>query len=321
MEGRPPGTGTNGGAIAAERLTKSYGRSRGIVDVTFEVLPGEIFGFLGPNGAGKTTTIRTILDLIRPTSGRAAVLGLDSHEHAIEIRRRTGYLPGEFAAYENMNGRDYLGYFAHLRGGVDPERVRLLAERLQSDLDVRISSLSHGNRQKLGLIQAFMHRPSVLVLDEPTQGLDPIMQQEFHRLIFEAREAGTTVFISSHVLPEIERLCDRVGVIREGRLISVEDVGTLKARALRTIELQFDGPAPRGEFEGLPGVRDVEVHGDSLRFTVAGDLDRIVKTAARHRVVDLVSHEPGLEEIFLAFYGPDGGAPEGAPEEEGKAAP
>lgn len=295
-------------AIATERLTKSYGSARGIVDLSLDVTAREIFGFLGPNGAGKTTTIRTVLDIIRPTSGRARILGMDSHARAVEIHRHVGYLPGEFVAYEHMTGWEYLRYLARLRGGVDRSDTVAIAERLDSDLSRRIGSLSHGNKQKLGLIQALHHHPRVLVLDEPTQGLDPLVQREFHRLIFEHRDEGATVFISSHVLPEIERLCDRVGLIRGGRLIAVEDVGDMRAKALRTLELHFDGPAPKEAFESLPGVRDIEAHGDSLRFTVHGELDRVIKTAARYRVVDLISHEPGLEEIFLTFYGDGPGA-------------
>ena len=291
------------GVVVTEHLTKSYGASRGIVDLSMTIEAGEVFGFLGPNGAGKTTTIRTLLDFIRPTSGRTTILGLDPRSSSVEIHRRVGYLPGEFTPYEHMTGREYLGYFAALRGGVDQALVDVLAERLQSDLSVRIASLSHGNKQKLGLIQAFMNQPPLLILDEPSQGLDPIMQQRFHSLVLEARTAGQTVFLSSHDLPEVERVCDRVGIIRDGRLIAVEDVGSLNARAVRTLEIHFASPVPADAFIGLPGVRDVEVHGDVVRCTVAGAMDPVVKAAARFEVVDLSSHEPSLEDIFLAFYG------------------
>jgi ABC-2 type transport system ATP-binding protein len=290
------------GVIVTEHLTKSYGASRGIVDVSMTIETGEVFGFLGPNGAGKTTTIRTLLDFIRPTSGRATVLGLDTRSASVEIHRRVGYLPGEFAPYEHMTGRDYLAYFAALRGGIDQDLVDVLAERLESDLSAMIARLSHGNKQKLGLIQAFMHRPELLILDEPTQGLDPIMQQRFHSLVLEARASGQTVFLSSHDLPEVERVCDRVGIIRDGSLTTVEDVGSLKARAVRTLEIHFASPVPADAFSALPGVRDVEVHGDVVRCTVAGTMDRVVKAAARFEVVDLLSHEPTLEDIFLTFY-------------------
>jgi len=303
-----------GEMIAVEHLTKSYGRQRGVVDLTFEVHPGEVFGYLGPNGAGKTTTIRTMLDLIRPTSGRAAVLGLDSRTDPVEIHRRTGYLPGEMALYDRMTGGEYLRYLASLRGNVDGAYAVQLAERLGCDLSVRIHSLSHGNKRKVALIQAFMHRPELLVLDEPTQGLDPLVQLEFHRIIEEVRTEGSTVFLSSHVLPEVERLCDRVGIIREGRLVTVEDVGGLKAHAVRSISIHFERPVPAAAFVALPGVREVLAQGDVLHVTVAGPVDAVVKEAARHEVVDLESHEPSLEDIFLAFYsgGSEGGERGGA---------
>ena len=300
---------TGAPVITTSALTKSYGRSRGIVDVTMTIQAGEVFGFLGPNGAGKTTTIRTLLDLIRPTAGSATVLGLDPHRDSVEVHRHVGYLPGEFALYEHLTGTGYLAYFAALRGGVDQDLVDQLAERLQSDLDAKIGSLSHGNRQKLGLIQAFMHRPPLLILDEPTQGLDPIVQQTFHELLLEASEAGQTVFLSSHDLPEVERVCDRVGIIREGHVIAVEDVGELKARAIREIELHFGAPVPADAFSGLPGVHDVEAHGDVIRCSISGSMDALVKAAARFEVIDVASHEPSLEDIFLTFYGRDGSAP------------
>ena len=296
-------------AIVTDQLTKSYGSSRGIVDVSMTIEAGEVFGFLGPNGAGKTTTIRTLLDFIRPTGGRATVLGLDPHRDSIEVHRRVGYLPGEFAAYEHMTGRAYLEYLTALREGAGRANIDALAERLQSDLDTKIASLSHGNRQKLGLIQAFMHQPPLLILDEPTQGLDPIVQQTFHGLVWEARQAGQTVFLSSHVLPEVERVCDRVGIIREGRLIAVEDVGALKTHAVREVELHFAAPVPTDAFADLPGVRDLEIHGDVVRCKVSGSMDALIKAAARLEVIDIESHEPSLEDIFLTFYGRDGAEP------------
>jgi len=300
-----------GDMITLEHLTKSYGRQRGVIDLTFEVHPGEVFGYLGPNGAGKTTTIRTLLDFIRPTSGRATVLGLDSRVDPVEIHRRTGYLPGEMTLYERLTGAEYLRHLAELRGGVDGRYAVELAEHLSCDLSMRIRSLSHGNKRKVALIQAFMHRPELLVLDEPTQGLDPLVQMEFHRLIEEVRSEGRTVFLSSHVMPEVERLCDRVAIIREGRLVAVEDVGDLKARAVRSISIHFEGRVPASAFEALPSVREVVAQGDVLHVTVAGPVDAVVKEAARHEVVDLESHEPSLEDIFLTFY-EEGGEPGGA---------
>ncbi|HEX6231088.1 MAG TPA: ABC transporter ATP-binding protein [Actinomycetota bacterium] len=289
--------------IVVDGLTKSYGRQRGVVDLSFSVRPGEVFGYLGPNGAGKTTTIRTVLDFIRPTSGRATVLGMDSRADSVEIHRRVGYLPGEFSLYDHLTGGEYLTYLANLRGGVPDPRIGELAKRLDLDLSARIRSLSHGNRQKVGLIQAFMHRPELLVLDEPTTGLDPLMQHVFYGMLAEARADGRTVFLSSHVMPEVERVCDRVGIIREGRLAAIEDIGDLRAKEIRTLEIHFGSRVAAGEFDGVPGVREVQPVGDALRITVAGEMDAVVKRAARFPIVDLKSHEPTLEEIFLTFYG------------------
>jgi len=284
-------------------LTKFYGKQRGIVEVSLDVRPGEVFGYLGPNGAGKTTTIRTLLDFIRPTCGRAAIFGLDTRRHSRGIRQHTGYLPGELTLYGNLTGAELLQYLASLRSGVDWRYVEELAERLQCDLSRPIRSLSHGNRQKIGLIQAFMHKPELLILDEPTTGLDPLIQQEFYRLIAEVRAAGRTVFLSSHILPEVERVCDRVGIIREGRLVAVETVEALKARALRRLEIHFAAPVPKEAFAGATGVRDLVVEGNVLRCAVAGSLDALIKTAARFEVLNVISHEPTLEEVFLAYYG------------------
>ena len=291
--------------IDVEHLSKSYGRRRGVDDLTFSVREGEIFGYLGPNGAGKTTTIRTLLDFIRPTSGRARVLGLDSRNDSIEIHRRIGYLPGEFGLYERLTGQEYLTFLGSLRGRVDERSTTDLAVRFDLDLTVRIRALSHGNRQKLALIQAFAHRPAVLILDEPTQGLDPLVQQAFYRLLHETRDDGRTVFLSSHVLPEIERVCDRVGIIRDGRLAAIEDVDDLRLKQVRVLRFRF-GEATRPDlFSGLTGVSDVETTGDQVRVTVTGSVDEVLKRAARFEVVDVVSHEPSLEDIFLTFYGED----------------
>lgn len=288
--------------IHTTRLTKSYGKARGVVDLDLEVRRGEVFGYLGPNGAGKTTTIRTLLDFIRPTSGSAAVFGLDSRRDSRTIRRCIGYLPGELSLYEGMTGRDFLRYMANLRGHTAWSQVEALAERLSAPLTQPIRTLSHGNKQKLGLVQAFMHRPQLLILDEPTQGLDPLIQQEFYRMLAEVRAAGRTVFLSSHVLPEVEKTCDRVGIIREGRLVAVEEVASLKAKAFRRLEFRFAAPAPPAAFAELPGVRDVRAENNSLACTVTGSLDAVIKAAARFEVIDLVSQEPSLEEIFLAHY-------------------
>jgi ABC-2 type transport system ATP-binding protein len=295
--------------IHAQGLTKFYGKTRGVESLTFDVEPGEVFGFLGPNGAGKTTTIRTMLDFIRPTSGTISVFGLDPREDGPAMRARIGYLPGEFGLYERLNGADYLGTFAALRGDVPWAQVSSLADRLKLDLGVRIRSMSHGNKRKAGLVQAFMHEPELLVMDEPTQGLDPLIQQEFYSLIHEARERGATVFMSSHVMPEVERVCDRVAIIREGRLVRIADIGDLKAEALRRVDIHFDRPVAASAFASLASVVTADAVGDAIRLSVRGPLDEVVKEAARHTVVNVETHEPSLEDAFLDIYRNGGEAP------------
>jgi ABC-2 type transport system ATP-binding protein len=288
--------------IQTHDLTKSYGPDRGIMNVSLTVNPAEIFGFLGPNGAGKTTAIRVLLDLIRPTSGSAEVFGLETREHSVEIRQRTGYLPGEMSLYENMTGLQLLQYFASLRKNVDWTLVDQMAERLSCDLSRRIGALSQGNKRKVGLIQAFMHHPELLILDEPTAGLDPLIQHEFLGLISEASQNGQTVFLSSHNLPEVERICHRVGMIRGGRLIAVEEIGDLKQRAVRRLEIRFAAPVLPELFQDLPGTHDLMIEGSILRCTLSGPIDPVLKVAAQHDVVDFISQQPSLEEIFMALY-------------------
>ncbi|MBI2874795.1 MAG: ABC transporter ATP-binding protein [Firmicutes bacterium] len=292
--------------IRTHKLTKWYGKHRGVIELDLEVRQGEVLGYLGPNGAGKTTTIRLLLDFLRPTAGRAEVFGLDPRRDSIEIRRRTGYLPGELALYGNLTGQEFLRYAARLRGGVDWDFTHGWAERLKADLSRPIRTLSHGNKQKIGLIQAFMHRPSLLILDEPSSGLDPLIQHEFYRMVAEAKAEGRTVLLSSHNLPEVERVCDRVGIIRDGRLLTVEGVASLKERSLRRLEIHFASAPNSGVLAGVSGVQDVEVaDGGILRCTVRGSLDPLVKALARFEVINLVSHEPTLEEVFMAYYGGD----------------
>ena len=300
----------SGDVIHLESLTKFYGETRALHDIDLTVRVGEVFGYLGPNGAGKTTTIRALFDFIRPTSGKATVLGLDSQADAREIRRRVDYLPGDIALYDRMTGRELLKFLANLRGGVDWNYVEQLAERFQSDLNPRIRTLSRGNKQKIGLIQAFMKRPELIIMDEPTAGLDPLMQQEFYALVEEVKAEGRTIFISSHIVPEVERICDRVGIIREGELATVEDVHVLKDRALHQLEFRFAQSVPPEVFANLPGVRDVVVEGTTLNGTVVGSPDAMVKAAANYEVVGLTSRETSLEDVFLAFY--DGDSPNAA---------
>ena len=295
-------------AIETLKLTKYYGKSRGAIDVDLVVEAGQVFGFLGPNGAGKSTTIRLLLDLIRPTSGSARVLGLDAHRDRLAIDRLISYVPGELSLYSELTGAQLLTYLANLRGGVDTDYRDSLVSRLELDPGKKIKSLSRGNKQKVGLVAAFMSRPQLLILDEPTAGLDPFIQLEFEHLCEEARTDGRTVFISSHQLPEVEHLCDRVGIIREGRLLAVESMADLKDRALRRLEIDFTGAVTAEEFAGLPGVRDLSVTNGTLRCTVMGSVDALVKAAARHEVRNLRTVETSLEEIFLAYYGAGDGA-------------
>ena len=290
-------------AILLERLTKFYGKARGVLDLDLEVAEGEVFGFLGPNGAGKTTTIRTLLDLIRPTSGSATVLGLDSRRDSVAIRARVGYLPGELSLWETMTTRQVLDHLGSLRRGIDPAYRGELLERFDVEPDRKIKDLSTGNKQKVGIIQAFMHRPEVLILDEPTVGLDPLMQQVTYEVIEEAQRAGHTVFLSSHVLPEVERIARRVGIIRSGKLIEVESVENLKERAVKLIEIRFGFPAPRAEnLAGIPGVTDVYVSGDVVQLKVGGSMDPLVKALVPYEVLSIRTHETPLEEIFLELY-------------------
>jgi len=289
--------------IQTDRLTKHFGDARGIEDISLSVLRGEVFGFLGPNGAGKTTTIRTLLDLLHPTSGSARLFGLDSRTDSLAIRARLGNLPGEFACDPRRTGREIVTYLAALRGLRGLGRAAALAERFRADLDRPVGHLSRGNRQKIGLIQALFHAPELLILDEPTGGLDPLMQEQFHEVVAEERERGATVLLSSHDLDEVQRLCDRVAIIRAGRLIAVEHMADLTRRRFRHVAVQFARPVDAAELGALAGVRDLEVDGCRARFGVEpGALDAAIKAIARHPVIDLELAHPSLEEVFLTYY-------------------
>ncbi len=290
-------------AMATRGLTKTFGAVQALADLDLEVRRGEVFGFLGPNGAGKTTMIRTVLDLIRPTRGTSHILGLDSRKDSVEIRRHIGYLPGDLAMYPKLTGKDTLTYFANLRGGVDWSYVHELAERLNADLSKKVADYSTGNRQKVGLIQAFMNRPELIIMDEPSTGLDPLVQQEFQAMMRELADQGRTVFLSSHTLSEVQRCADRVGIIRGGRLIDVESVHDLRSKAIRRVELVFDSPVPTDDFTGIVGTRDVEAHDHSVRLSFDGNMDELLGVATgRHHLIDINSEEADLEEIFLAYY-------------------
>jgi ABC-2 type transport system ATP-binding protein len=289
--------------IKTEKLTKFYGAQRGIVEVDLAVEQGEVFGFLGPNGAGKTTTIRVLLDLIRPTSGRAFVFGIETTVDPVSIHRRVGYLPGEFTLYDKLTGGETLEYFANLRGGVDRAYQASLIERFDLDPSRKFKEYSKGNKQKVGLVAALQHKPELLVLDEPTSGLDPLVQQTFFAVLRETVADGHTVFLSSHVLSEAEKACDRVAIIRDGRIAMVDRVDALRDLAAHQVELRFTGPVPAAEFERLAGVTDVVAEDHVLRMHVAGSIDPVIKAAARFELADFVSREPSLEETFLAQYG------------------
>ena len=288
--------------IRADGLTKYYGRRRGLEKLDLEVRQGEVYGFLGPNGAGKTTAIRILLDLIRPTRGRVTILGAAPRRGGTDLRRRLGYLPGDLLVGGSQSARELLTHLGHLRGGVAPAKIEALAERFELDLDTRIASLSRGNRQKVGVVQAFMHEPELLVLDEPTTGLDPLMQQRFLALVGEVRAAGQTVFMSSHVLSEVQQSADRVGIVREGRMVAVEVVETLRGRAVRRVEVRFDEPVAAEAFSGLPNVVDVVIEGAILRCRLTGRPDAFVKAVARLGVAGLTVEEPDLEEHFFEYY-------------------
>ncbi|MCL1693787.1 MAG: ABC transporter ATP-binding protein [Actinomycetia bacterium] len=293
-------------AIRTEGLTKHYGDVKALVDLDLSVESGEIFGFLGPNGAGKTTMIRTIMDEIRPTSGSASILGLDSHTDSVEIRRHIGYVPGDLAMYPNLTGRDTITYFANLRGGVDWSYVDELADRLDADLSKKVGDLSSGNRQKVGLIQAFMNKPDVLIMDEPSSGLDPLMQREFQALMREVTSNGSTVFLSSHTLSEVQRVADRVGIIRHGKLIALEAVASLRSKGIRTVELFFDSPVDAAVFEPLPGVGDVAVQNHHVTLSFSGQMETLLRVITeRYTLLDISTQEADLEEIFLTYYRDD----------------
>jgi ABC-2 type transport system ATP-binding protein len=290
-------------AIQTTGLTKDYGEGRGLFGLDLDVRRGEILGFLGPNGAGKSTTMRLLLDLIKPTSGSATLLGLDSRASSLEVRRRVGFLPGDLVLYPTLTGSAMLDYLGELRGGVDRRLRDELVERFDAELDRPLRELSTGNRQKLGLIQAFMHEPELLILDEPIAGLDPLVQQSFHTLLQEVAAQGRTVFLSSHTLSEVERVADRVAILRRGRLVVVDSLERLRGIAVQRLEIEFAGDAPSAEeLRAVPGVREAAVEGRHLVVAFEGSADALVKVIATHDVRSIRSRDDDLEEIFLHYY-------------------
>jgi ABC-2 type transport system ATP-binding protein len=293
--------------IQTNQLTKSYGKSRGIIDVTFAIQEGEVYGFLGPNGAGKTTTMRVLMGLLRANSGSATIGDLDCWQNSTEVKKLVGYLPGEFTFDPGLRGAQIIEYLGHLRGGVDQAYVRELVERLGFDPGKRFREYSHGNKQKLGLVQAFMHKPRLLILDEPTSGLDPLNQQEFYKMVAEVHAGGRTVLLSSHILPEVEQTCDRVAIIREGRIIKIDHVSMLKDIHQHEVEIAFAGPASVEWFKNVAGIVKVAQGADerTLQLNVQGELTETIQIASQHGATNIVTHEPSLEEVFLRFYEPE----------------
>ena len=295
-------------ALSIQGLTKSYGRVQALRGVDLEVMRGEIFGFLGPNGAGKTTTIRCLLDLIRPDGGTARVLGLDPQANSIAVRSRVTYLPGELSLEANLSAERALRYLADLRGDdIDWNRVRELARRLSLDLKTQIKNMSKGNKQKVGVVQAFMAPADLLLLDEPTSGLDPLMQQEVYRLVREAQAAGATIFFSSHIISEVQAIAERVAIVRDGRIIRTANPHELVDMSMRRVRVRLREPLPEGTLTAIPGLTLIERtlierNGMTLTVQVEGEMDALIKALAPFPVVDLETERPSLEEIFLTLY-------------------
>ncbi len=289
-------------AIETRGLTKDYGMNRGLFELDLDIAEGEVFGYLGPNGAGKTTTIKLVMGFIRATRGEARVLGLDCWRDAVKVKRLVGYQPGELPQFGGLRGSEIVAMLEGIRGSVDHTRVVDLATRFDLDLGMRYRQYSRGNKQKLGIILAFAHRPRVLILDEPTGGLDPLNQQTFYELIEEVRDGGATVFLSSHILSEVQRICRRVGIIREGRLVEIDTLADLHHLRYRHVEVEYQGPIPEAAVRAVPGIEDVRVDGNRLTASVHGSFEAFLKAASEGTITNLLSEEPSLEDVFLARY-------------------
>jgi ABC-2 type transport system ATP-binding protein len=294
-------------AIRTSKLSKDYGLGHGLFELDLEVSSQEVFGYLGPNGAGKSTTIRCLMGLIQPTLGSAFIFGLDCRRDSVAVKRKVGYLPGDMPQFGSLRGKEVVAYLGGLRGGADPKVVRNIAERFDLDLGRRFREYSSGNKKKLGIVLAFMHKPALLILDEPTGGLDPLNQQEFYKLLGETRDAGATVFLSSHILSEVEHVCDRAGIIRSGRLVKVADLDEIHRIRLHRLELEFapGTDVPEAAIRSVTGVEDVVVSDHTVTCTVKGTFDPLLKALVGANVINLVSHEPSLEEVFLTYYRAD----------------
>lgn len=297
------GTDISDPVVRIKSLSKSYGRVCALDGLSLEVGAGEVLGFLGPNGAGKTTTLRLLMGYLRPTAGSALVHGLDAWRDRGAVHARTGYLPGDLRLWPRLTTREIARHLARLRGIGDDPRIAGVAKRLDVDLDRRVGDLSKGNRQKAGVLLALLGDPDLLLLDEPTSGLDPLVQQEFHALLRERVDAGCAVLLSSHVLSEVERVADRVAIIRSGRLLVLETMAGLREKARHTVEVRFAAPPPPDAFAAVAGIMDARLDGTVLRCSVQGIVDPLVKALSRYHVVDLNSREDDLEDTFLALYG------------------
>ncbi|KPU26509.1 ABC transporter [Caloranaerobacter sp. TR13] len=287
--------------IEINNLTKYYGKSRGIIDVSFNVEEGEIFGFIGPNGAGKSTTIRTLLSLIYPTSGSAKIFGKDCIKYGPEIRKDIGYLPSEVFYYDNMKVIDLLNYSASFYNKDCSKRIKELSEIMDLDLTKKIEDLSFGNKKKVGIVQGLLHEPKLIILDEPTSGLDPLMQKKFFELILEENKKGATVLFSSHILSEVQRICTRVGIIKEGRMIKVEDIKTLKEHNYKKFKVEILNNIDKNYFN-IDGVSDLKIEDNVISFLYRGDINRIIEKIYSIRITNLLVEEPSLEEIFMHYY-------------------
>jgi ABC-2 type transport system ATP-binding protein len=294
--------------IRTEDLSKVYRQRLGVKDITLEVEPGEIFGYLGPEGAGKTTTVRLLLDFIRPTSGHALILGMDHQQHSVKIRHQVGYLPGEFSLYNSLSGEKVLRYLSRLRGGVTWPYVLELVERFDLNITLKIKTMSASERCKLGLVQAFMHKPDLIILDDPTRGLDAAGKAVLYDLLFEARSEGRSIFIASSSLNEMERIADRVGVLYKGELLTIERGVQLRARAMRRVEMRFAAPVSIDIFSGLKNLENLRMYHQSMSCIVRGDPDSLIKAASQCRVTDIISQALTLEEAFQNYYGVRGHA-------------
>ncbi len=287
--------------IQTQNLTKSYGKSRGIKDVSITVRKGDIFGFLGPNGAGKSTTIRTLLDFIRPSSGSATIFGLDCQKDTVQIKKRVGYIPGDFGLFGHMTGWKYLEYFGKVRGGYDAEATKALAHRLDIKPDRKMKEYSRGMRQKMAIIQAFMNSPDLIIMDEPTTGLDPLVQQTFMDLVQEKSREGTTIFMSSHVLSEVEKVCNRVAIIKEGMIVAEEKVEDLRSKSGSVVQVKFADAVSPEAFRMAGVINPVQQNGH-LKMTVTGNMESVLAEISRHKVADISIHQMTLEEIFMHYY-------------------